>query len=113
MAEKKKTYVEDMDRGIYDIKNEDEFSYKTERGLTREIVEQISNEKNDPQWMREFRLKALETYNRIDMPTWGPDLSELNMDDIVAYVRPKGKLAETWEDSRSREKISCRCWGTI
>ncbi|WP_066869287.1 Fe-S cluster assembly protein SufB [Clostridium mediterraneense] len=98
MAEKKKTYVEDMDRGIYDIKNEDEFSYKTERGLTREIVEQISNEKNDPQWMREFRLKALETYNRIDMPTWGPDLSELNMDDIVAYVRPKGKLAETWEE---------------
>lgn len=98
MAEKKKTYVEDMDRGIYDIKNEDEFSYKTERGLTKEIVEQISNEKNDPQWMREFRLKALETYNRIDMPTWGPDLSELNMDDIVAYVRPKGKLAETWEE---------------
>ncbi len=98
MAEKKKTYVEDMDRGIYDIKNEDEFSYKTERGLTREIVEQISNEKNDPQWMREFRLKALETYNRIDMPTWGPDLSELNMDDIVAYVRPKGKLAESWEE---------------
>ena len=42
--------------------------------------------------MREIRLKALETYNKLEMPTWGPDLSELNMDEIATYVRPKSNI---------------------
>lgn len=95
---KKRTQIQEMNRGIYDIKNKDEFSYKTDRGLTREIVETISREKNEPEWMRNFRLNALEVYNEIDLPTWGPDLSALNMDNIVAYVKPKGKLAESWDE---------------
>ncbi|WP_055069500.1 Fe-S cluster assembly protein SufB [Clostridium massiliamazoniense] len=95
---KKRTQIQEMNRGIYDIKNKDEFSYKTDRGLTREIVETISREKNEPEWMRDFRLNALEVYNEIDLPTWGPDLSALNMDNIVAYVKPKGKLAESWDE---------------
>ena len=82
-----------MNRGIYDVKNKDEFSYKTDKGLTREIVETISKEKNEPDWMREFRLNALDVYNEIELPTWGPYLSdELDMDNIVTYVRPKRKL---------------------
>ncbi len=48
--------------------------------------------------MAEFRLKALETYNKLELPTWGPDLSELNMDEIATYVRPKSKMADNWED---------------
>lgn len=95
---KKRTQIQEMNRGIYDIKNKDEFSYKTDKGLTREIVETISKEKNEPDWMREFRLNALDVYNEIDLPTWGPDLSALNMDNIVAYVKPKGKLAESWDE---------------
>ncbi|MGL4740784.1 MAG: Fe-S cluster assembly protein SufB [Sarcina sp.] len=87
-----------MDRGIYDVKNKDEFELKTEKGLTREIVETISNEKNEPKWMKDFRLKALDVYNELELPTWGPDISALNMDDIVAYVKPKGKLAESWDE---------------
>lgn len=94
--EKKKTYVEDLDRGLYDIKNEDKFSYKVSSGLTKEIVADISREKNDPEWMREFRLKSLETYNNISMPTWGPSLDELDMDNIVTYVRPDTEMKGNW-----------------
>ena len=62
-----KTVIEEMDRGVYDIKNNDEFSFKTDKGLTHEIVDIISTEKNDPQWMREFRHKSLDIYNEIKM----------------------------------------------
>ena len=59
-SERKKTQVEEMDRGVYDIKNEVRYYSKTEKGLTRDIVVQISKEKNEPDWMLELRLKALE-----------------------------------------------------
>ena len=59
-SERKKTQVEEMDRGVYDIKNEVRYFSKTEKGLTRDIVMQISKEKNEPDWMLELRLKALK-----------------------------------------------------
>ena len=59
-----KTYVEDIDRSLYDFRNEDKDAYRIEEGLTKEIVEQISREKHDPEWMREFRLKSLDVYNK-------------------------------------------------
>lgn len=98
MEEIKKTQIEEADRGIYDVKNKDEFVYKSDRGLTEDIVKEISKEKEEPKWMLDFRLKALETYNELRLPEWGPDISALNMDDIVTYVKPKGKLAESWEE---------------
>ena len=85
--EKKKTYVEDIERTLYDIRNEDRSAYKTQQGLTEEIIRDISRQKHDPAWMLEFRLKSLDVYHSISLPTWGPDLSELNMDEIVTYVR--------------------------
>ena len=93
-----KTNIEEINRNIYDFKNKDEYDFKIKKGLTPEIIEEISKQKNDPDWMREFRLKALEVYNKLEMPTWGPDLSELNMDEIATYVRPKSKMADNWED---------------
>ena len=93
-----KTKLEELNRNIYDIKNKDDYDFKIQKGLTREIVEEISKQKNDPDWMREIRLKALETYNKLELPTWGPDLSELNMDEIATYVRPKTKLNNSWDD---------------
>lgn len=98
MEMKKRTSVDDMDRGIYDVKNEDTFSFKAEKGLNKETIETISKEKNEPEWMREFRLKSLEVYNKIELPSWGPNLDELDMDNIVTYVRPKTKLNESWEE---------------
>ena len=83
-----KTQVEDINRNIYDIKNKDDYEIKIQ-GLNREIVEEISRLKNEPDWMLEIRLKALKMYEELELPTWGPDLSELNMDDIATYVKPK------------------------
>lgn len=96
--ESKKSVINDIDRGIYDIVNQDEYSYKVNKGLTRETIEEISREKNDPDWMRKFRLKSLDIYNKISLPNWGPDISEVNMDDIVSYVKPKIDLKHNWED---------------
>lgn len=94
----KKTLVEDINRNLYDIKNQDNYEFKMQKGLSKEIVEEISKRKNEPQWMLDLRLKALEIYNKLELPTWGPDLSELNMDEIATYVKPKTNLNTSWED---------------
>lgn len=96
--EKKKTYVEDIERALYDIKDIDRSAYKSRSGLTEDIICDISKRKNDPDWMLEFRLKALETYEKTPLPTWGPDISELNMDDIVTYVQPNAKMTGNWKE---------------
>ena len=93
-----KTKVEDINRNIYDIKNEDNYDFKMEKGINEEIVKEISKQKNEPEWMLEIRLKALETYKKLQLPTWGPDLSELNMEEIATYVKPKSKLNSSWDE---------------
>ena len=95
---KKKTFVEDIERTLYDIRNEDRSVYKSESGLTPDIIRDISRRKHDPAWMTEFRLKALDTYNHIGLPTWGPDISELDMNKIVTYVQPDAKMTGNWKD---------------
>ena len=96
---KEKTQVEDIDRSIYDFRYADEDAYKVEEGLTEKIVNQISDEKNDPDWMREFRLKSLGIYNEIPAPDWGPSIDGLDMEHIVTYVRPNTKRMQTnWDD---------------
>ena len=77
-----KTKIEEINRNIYDIKDKDNYEFKMQKGLNEEIVREISKQKNEPEWMLEIRLKALETYNKLEMPTWGPDLSELKMDKL-------------------------------
>jgi Fe-S cluster assembly protein SufB len=98
MEDKKRTYIEDVDRGIYDVIDKEKHSYKSKKGLTREIVEAISREKDEPQWMLEHRLKALEIYNSKPMPTWGADISDLDVDGIIHYLRPDTEMADSWED---------------
>lgn len=66
-----KTNVNDIDRNIYDIKNKDEYEFKMQKGLNKEIVEEISKKKNEPEWMLNLRLQALEIYNKLELPTWG------------------------------------------
>ena len=91
---KQKTFIEDIERTLYDIKNEDRPLYRTEEGLTEEIVRDISAKKGDPAWMLDFRLHSLAVYHETPLPTWGPDLSALDMDHIVTYVQPDGSYAE-------------------
>ena len=93
-----KTKLDEINRNIYDIKNKDEYDFKIKKGLTPEIIKEISKQKNDPEWMKEFRLKALEVYEKLELPTWGPNLSELNMDEIATYVRPKSKMTGNWDE---------------
>ena len=95
---KEKTYVDDIDRSVYDIKDKENDAYKVKAGLTPEIVEKISKEKNDPAWMQQFRLQSLQIYNSLQVPNWGPDIEDLDMDNIVTYVRPKSKMSATWSE---------------
>ena len=87
--EKKKSRVDDINRSVYDIKDEVEFSYKADRGLTEDIIRKISTEKEEPAWMLGKRLQALRIYESLDVPPWAPDISELDMDHIDTYIRPK------------------------
>ena len=93
-----KTHVEDIDRSLYDFRNEDKDSYRIAAGLSPEIVEEISREKDDPEWMRRLRLKSLEIYNRTEMVPWGPEIDGLNMDNIATYVKPNTKMNADWEE---------------
>lgn len=102
---KEKTYIEDVNRSIYDIRNDERDMYKVNQGLTADIVEQISREKHDPEWMRQFRLDSLDIYNKTPMVDWGPSIEGLNMDEIVTYVRSntpmKGKWTEVPDDIKN------------
>ena len=97
---KEKSQVEDIDRSLYDFRNEEkaENIYKVEEGLTPEIVEQISKEKNDPAWMQLFRLQSLQIYNSMKVPDWGTSIEGLDMNQIVTYVRPKTRMSAKWSD---------------
>ena len=76
----------------------DNYAFTAEKGLSREVVEQISRMKDEPQWMLDFRLKAYEHFKSRPMPTWGPDLSGLNLDDIYYYVKPTEGQEKNWDD---------------
>lgn len=95
---KEKSHVDDINRSIYDFKDEEKDAYRINAGLTADIVEKLSEEKHDPEWMRQFRLKALETYNKMQVPDWGPSIEGLNIDNIVTYVRPNTNMKGSWEE---------------
>ncbi len=71
---------------------------KIGKGINRETVEEISYQKDEPDWMRQFRLKSFEIFESKPMPTWGPDLSGLKFDDITFYTAPGSKKTRTWDD---------------
>ena len=95
---KEKTYVEDVDRSVYDIRDTENDAYRMESGLTPEIVEKLSKEKDDPVWMQQFRLESLQIYNEMKIPNWGPSIEGLDMDHIATYVRPNTKMRNDWKD---------------
>ena len=96
--EKQKTRVNDIDRERFDFRDADQSGYKTGKGLSADIVKEISKMKNEPAWMLELRLRSLEVYHRTPLPRWGPPLDELDMDEIVTYVRPDTDLKSDWSE---------------
>lgn len=94
---KEKTQIEDIDRSLYDFRYEEDEGDFLDSGITDEIISEISREKNDPDWMKEFRLKALEIYENTPMVDWGPSIEELDVDRIVSYIRQKNRMRSDWE----------------
>jgi Fe-S cluster assembly protein SufB len=82
----------------YGFRDPDTYVFRSRKGLSKEVVEQISYMKGEPQWMRDFRLKALDHFQKRPMPTWGGDLSGLNLDDIYYYVKPAEQSAKNWDE---------------
>ena len=76
----------------------DRSSFKSRKGLDEEVIRQISAFKEEPAWMLEFRLKAYRHFLERPMPSWGPDLSGLNLDEIYFYVRPEEIDQKSWDD---------------
>lgn len=96
----------DMDEYKYGFRDEHQSIFQSGKGLTEEIVREISRIKEEPEWMLDFRLKALKQFYKMPMPGWGADLSGLNLDDIQYYVRPSEKQGKTWEEVPSEIKTT-------
>jgi Fe-S cluster assembly protein SufB len=82
----------------YGFRDPENFVYRSEKGLSEDVVRKISAMKGEPEWMLEFRLKALKHFQARPIPTWGADLSALDLDNIYYYVRPSEFSGKTWEE---------------
>ena len=82
---------------VIEPKDNGDYAYIVNKGLNKSIVEEISSIKGEPQWVRDIRLKALDIYNDLSLPIWGPSLDELNIDEIATYVKPKGEMQDNWQ----------------
>ena len=91
--------LEDIGRYKYGFHDSEEnYIFKSERGLSRAVVENISRMKDEPQWMLDFRLKAYEHFRSRPMPTWGADLSGLDLENIFYYVKPTQGSEKSWDN---------------
>ncbi len=89
--------VEDVDRSRYDFVKSEAGALRVCPGLTPEIIREISARKDEPEWMLDFRLKCLDTYQHMPVPNWGPSLEGLDIENIVTYVKPKAQQESNWE----------------
>lgn len=87
--------------------------YKNKSGLNKQIVTDISRAKNEPEWMLQFRLKALDIFYSKPMPTWGVDLSDLQMDDLTYYLKATDTEKRSWEDVPDKIKNTFDALGII
>ncbi|PSL44434.1 iron-regulated ABC transporter membrane component SufB [Salsuginibacillus halophilus] len=88
----------DIEEYQYGFSDRDVSIYRSERGLTEGVVREISEMKEEPEWMLEFRLSSLEKFYSMPMPQWGGDLSGLDFDDITYYVKPSERSETSWDE---------------
>jgi Fe-S cluster assembly protein SufB len=98
MAVAPKIDVGDNYKEKYGFFDPEKFVFKAKRGLSEEVVKEISWMKNEPEWMLKFRLRSLATFYKKEMPTWGADLSVIDFDNIYYYLKSTEKQGKTWED---------------
>lgn len=90
-----------LDRDTFDHRNSSEYIKLAQRGIDETLVRKISADKNEPQWMLDIRLEGLRLFNEMKMPTWGPNLSALEFDEIIYYASPDEQVSgenKSWED---------------
>ncbi len=92
------------DEYLYGFSMPEEYVFKARKGLNHEVIDQISDLKREPDWMREFRHRSLDIFLSKPMPTWGADLSEIDFDDIFYYIKPTEKQGKSWDDIPSSIK---------
>ena len=90
--------LEGLGRYEYGWSDSDAAGVNARRGLSEDVVRNISALKNEPQWMLDLRLKGLRLFDKKPMPTWGSDLSGIHFDTIKYFVRSTEKQAATWDD---------------
>lgn len=90
--------LEGIEEKRWDFRDPETHVFKTRKGLDEEIVREISAKKEEPEWMLEFRLKALKHFEDRPMPDWGSDLSSLNLDEIYFYTKPAEAESKNWDD---------------
>jgi len=99
MADDTKTeFLDDLTEYKYGFHDPENFVFKSKKGLDASVVRDISRHKGEPIWMLDFRLKALDHFQKRVMPSWGADLSGLDLENIYYYVRPAEAESKNWED---------------
>lgn len=98
MADRNKELFQNQDDYKYGFRDEDTSIFNTGKGLTEETVRTISAIKEEPEWVLDFRLKAFHAFERMEMPTWGPDLSEIDFNDYTYYIRPSDRKVSDWQE---------------
>ena len=96
--EQSNNFLNDLEEYQYGFSDPETYVYKSEKGLNEEVVRRISGMKNEPQWMLDYRLKALAHFRQRPMPSWGADISGLDLEDIYYYVRPSNETEKSWDD---------------
>jgi len=94
------TTAENLDLGKYQLgwSDEEDYVFKPQKGLTEDILREMSWLKGEPEWMLDFRLKSYKRFGRRAMPIWGGDMSGIDFDDIYYYIKPKGGLNDDWDE---------------
>src|SRR3989338_3144747 len=90
--------VFNKDYSKYGFSDKEDYIFKSRKGLSKEIVEDISRMKKEPKWMLDFRLESLEIFWKKAMPQWGANLSTIDFDNIFYYINPSDKSGKTWDD---------------
>ncbi len=101
MLDKKKTAQISINKNYkekYGFNVKEEFVFKAEKGLNEAVVSQISQLKEEPEWMKSFRLNAYRVFTQKPMPNWGADLSEIDFNSIYYYLKPIDEVEKTWDD---------------
>jgi len=107
MAEKERVLdSKDRYQAEYGFHEQENYVFKARKGLSPEVVRDMSRMKHEPQWMLDYRLKALDIFHKKPMPTWGADLSGIHFDDIFYYIKPSAESVKSWDEVSPEVKLT-------